>query len=372
MTCAQQGHIYALSEQTGSPVWSDSIGSPIGLRRDWSPDGPPFGLAVGEGLLAVAATDKLVLYAPGTTSTPAPPILDTAAVSHYWTTGQVFWITKGPDNNLWATEFYDNKIARTTTGGAVTECTTPTTNSNPVHIVSGPDGALWFTELGGKVGRITTSGTFTEYPLPAYTEPYGITVGPDNNLWITEAGFGQIVEMHTDGSLGTTVTLPGATPSDSRSPHSITTGPDGNLWVTEAAPGRANIARITTAGSVTEFPLPKTIATDYAQPEDIVSGPDSNLWFTIPGDADYPMGRTPVTHSELGRITTTGSISYFTVPTPFSSPYGLTVGPDGALWFTEAQQDGLVRDDWGMWTDLPVGDHIVCFGRVPGTVSPPC
>src|SRR5439155_356416 len=28
--------------------------------------------------------------------------------------------------------------------------------------------------------------------------------------------------------------------------------------------------------------------------------------------------------------------------------------------------DGIPRDDWGMWTDLPTGNHQVCFGAVPG------
>jgi len=33
-------------------------------------------------------------------------------------------------------------------------------------MVVGPDGAMWFTELfGDKIGRITTGGTLTEYPI---------------------------------------------------------------------------------------------------------------------------------------------------------------------------------------------------------------
>jgi hypothetical protein len=45
---------------------------------------------------------------------------------------------------------------------------------------TGPDGALWFTEMGaGKIGRITVSGTFTEFSLPATaSSPEGITAGP--------------------------------------------------------------------------------------------------------------------------------------------------------------------------------------------------
>jgi virginiamycin B lyase len=41
--------------------------------------------------------------------------------------------------------------------GAITEYVVPTSNSIPVGIASGPDGALWFTESGGianQIGRL--------------------------------------------------------------------------------------------------------------------------------------------------------------------------------------------------------------------------
>jgi hypothetical protein len=28
--------------------------------------------------------------------------------------------------------------------------------------------------------------------------------------------------------------------------------------------------------------------------------------------------------------------------------------------------DGVPRDDWGMWTDIPTGSHTVCFGQAAG------
>lgn len=34
--------------------------------------------------------------------------------------------------------------------------------------------------------------------------------------------------------------------------------------------------------------------------------------------------------------------------------------------------DGIPRDDWGVYTDLPAGDHEVCFGPVAGFAPPPC
>jgi hypothetical protein len=34
--------------------------------------------------------------------------------------------------------------------------------------------------------------------------------------------------------------------------------------------------------------------------------------------------------------------------------------------------DGVPRNDWGMWTDLPTGSHSVCFGPVAGYTAPAC
>ncbi|HEY6064706.1 MAG TPA: hypothetical protein VIY96_01030, partial [Thermoanaerobaculia bacterium] len=61
--------------------------------------------------------------------------------------------------------------------------------SGPVDIVAGNDGALWFSERdANSIGRITTLGLATEYPIPTpASSPEGITLGPDGNIWFTEA-----------------------------------------------------------------------------------------------------------------------------------------------------------------------------------------
>jgi hypothetical protein len=33
--------------------------------------------------------------------------------------------------------------------------------------------------------------------------------------------------------------------------------------------------------------------------------------------------------------------------------------------------DGIPRNDWGMWTDIPTGSHTVCFGPAPGYANTP-
>src|SRR6266851_5201233 len=68
-------------------------------------------------------------------------------------------------------------------------------------------------------------------------------------------------------------------------------------------------------GTITEF-------SPASLPRGITAGPDGNLWFAE--------------SNNIGRITPSGSITTFPVPTQSSSPEGITAGPDGNLWFTDA------------------------------------
>ncbi len=117
----------------------------------------------------------------------------------------------GGEKAVWVSANDSNTIAKVTTSGTVTEYKLPTEkgglkSSSPDGIAAGPDGNLWFTELGGKpdIGKITTSGAITEYPAPAYSR--GITAGPDGDLWMAvEPGeapaIGKINPFPTEGEI---------------------------------------------------------------------------------------------------------------------------------------------------------------------------
>jgi virginiamycin B lyase len=111
-------------------------------------------------------------------------------------------------------------------------------------------------------------------------------------------------------------------------PGGITTGPDGALWFTGSISSK--IGRITTDGKVTEFALPNS----NSQPWGITMGPDGALWFTEASCVRQPGPRCGI-GNKIGRITTTGLVTEFTVPSDGSGPHSITTGPDGALWFTE-------------------------------------
>ncbi len=111
-------------------------------------------------------------------------------------------------------------------------------------------------------------------------------------------------------------------------PAGVCSGPDGNVWFTlwgnASVPSR--IGRITPTGTVTTFDMP----TPNGGGGDIVAGPDGNLWF-LEGFA----GR-------VGRVSPTGAMTEFPIPGSSTRPAVITVGPDGALWFS----DWLRRSIW--------------------------
>jgi len=90
------------------------------------------------------------------------------------------------------------------------------------------------------------------------------------------------------------------------------------------------IGRITTAGVVTEYSGPTR------SPYGITAGPDGALWFN-------EANSVPPIVPKLGRITTSGIIDVFPLPTASLHSYGITVGPDGALWFTNPNGNKIGR-----------------------------
>jgi virginiamycin B lyase len=247
--------------------------------------------------------------------------------------------------------------AKPALAATISEFAIPTGNSEPAGIAAGPDGALWFTEeneFANKIGRVTTSGSFTEFPIPTpSSDPVEIALGPDSALWFTEANANKIGRITTGGSVSE-FTLPTAQinpcPTSSfvpGAPFAIAAGPDGALWFTEVCDNK--IGRITTTGSVSLFAIPSAIS----DPSGIAAGPDGALWFTE-NTASSCQGCLSAGNT-IGRITTSGSISEFTTPTANSGPFGIGAGPDGALWFTENNANKIGRiSTTGSISEFPV------------------
>jgi virginiamycin B lyase len=68
--------------------------------------------------------------------------------------------------------FVSAGCATRTLAQTLTQFPIPTSDSYPLGITAGPDGALWFSEsaccgnTAAKIGRISTAGVITEFPIP--------------------------------------------------------------------------------------------------------------------------------------------------------------------------------------------------------------
>ena len=96
-------------------------------------------------------------------------------------------------------------------------------------------------------------------------------------------------------------------------------GPDGQVWFTEVGNSGGRVDRIAPDGSITQ------VAGDLPGSYGIAPGPI----------ADGAMWVTDFYYNKIDRLTMTGHLDQYTIPTAASEPQGITAGPDGNIWFTE-------------------------------------
>jgi streptogramin lyase len=170
--------------------------------------------------------------------------------------GEPWGLTTGPDHNLWICEFgalqgsnnETGRILRMTTAGKFTAfpLSPPSWTTNPEYITTGPDNNLWFTEYDQtstpyNVERITTTGLITEYALPkASNQPREIATGADGNLWVTEP-LTYIDRVTPTGSIERFAMPKPPGTSLPAQPVGITSGPLRDLWWIETSTGSVGV-----------------------------------------------------------------------------------------------------------------------------------
>ncbi|GEM_PF-2378181 len=242
--------------------------------------------------------------------------------------GTPYAIITAPDGAVWFTEAEcTSGIGRLDSAGAWQHWSiTGNCQSQPLAITRGSDGNLWFADVWSSYGRVSPAGDITRFPMPEPSYPTGITTGPDGNLWLAVAspqGKPFIAKVGLDGTeLAEYQLSPGA-----GEPRGIVTGPDGAVWFTESA----GIGRLTPSGILNEYPLPE--GNGSGGPYQLTVGPDKNIWFV-----EY----MPEGDGRIGRMTPSGHLTEFATP-GLGGLQWITAGPDKALWFTAAHSDAIGR-----------------------------
>jgi virginiamycin B lyase len=124
-------------------------------------------------------------------------------------------------------------------------------------------------------------------------------------------------------------------PDPARFPNSVATAPDGSVWLGEqSVPGVAHF--FPDNGTLVEYAWPGSAA----QPQSTCS-----LKASIWGIALWKgmvWATSQDQNSIVGLNPANGSFRVLVLPQPDSSPYSLTAGPDGALWFTAISSTALI------------------------------
>lgn len=291
-------------------------------------------------------------------------------------------IARGPDGNMWFTEQGGSgKIGKITPQGALTEFSLgesgSTVRKGPIYIVSGPDGNMWFTErIADRIGRISTAGVLTEFPVVANSNPWDIAVGPDGNLWYTE-------DHGVSSSAVWRITTAGVTSKivvsgDFSLPRGIATGSDGNLWLVQLSNSsdsyRDSVLRVTPSGDSTKFSTGITSGVGGSRPINMVAGLAGDVWFT---EGVYGRGQIGLIHSDghlsimsgyhpdydvgsvaagldgslylgdfgkITKFTTAGEAVVYSLSDAGTGwIYGIATSPDGSLWFVDHTNDRIGR-----------------------------
>lgn len=282
----------------------------------------PFGIATG--------ADGNLWFAEDNGSTPAVSTISSSGTNYTkhlllpvqsgtnngWESP--FGVAIGGDGNIWVGDdnsHPDGNMGKVTPAGVLTtyEASHEFTNFD----TPGLDGNEWFSECASNyIASVSTMGPPVNISVSGATDIQGMTLGPDGNVWFTDLGTKKVgtVVAGVASLVSPSLTNQPSTASD------ITSGSDGNLWVAELPGGSpALIAQVSTAGTI----LNQFGGAALGSPNFITAGPDGALWFT------------DTSNNAIGKITTSGTISEFSIPSSGSSPNGIIVGPDGNLWFTE-------------------------------------
>jgi streptogramin lyase len=248
--------------------------------------------------------------------------ITTAGVATAWATAanaQPYGIAMTRSHKRLWTGGYGGIMIGSTAAGVQTDH--PIAGAHIGSVLRGPDKNIWFTDYGNdKIGRLSPSGVATEFALPPGAVPDAMASGPDGNLWIADLGNRKIIK---ESLAGVALASYGKGISPGETVNGIVAGPDGNLYFSEYAGSFSvpdKIGRITTKGKIVEI---GTLPPD-SFPNVLAVGKDKNVYFAI-------------SHLQaVGKIVlATGKVSYHYLPlTSDMGTNAIVNGPDDRLYLS--------------------------------------
>jgi virginiamycin B lyase len=223
---------------------------------------------------------------------------------------------------------------------------TASSQVHPHDIWPAGDGTVWYTaQFRGATGRLDPgTGAFREIPLGPGSSPHGVIADADGNAWITDQGLDAIVSVDRETDAVTVYPVP----APDSNPNTAAFDRRGVLWFTGAGGSYGRLDPAT--GRVDAWPAARGggIAT-ASGPYGITVTPDGVVWFVS------------LRGGYLGRVDPeSGALTVIDPPTRNSGTRRVWSDSRGRLWITESFASKLAMYDpstgrWREWLMPGVG-----------------
>lgn len=230
-------------------------------------------------------------------------------------------------------------------------------------ITAGPDGNMWFTLPGKKVGMISPAGIVQEFELAKIENTIGIAAGPEGRIWVVSIG--KALSFLPANPTGTEELF--ESPLINAQPQ-IVLGPEGLFWVASnnkvakfspkdfngsikevALTGALSPKDIDVAGSL--IAIADTEVVPVVETSRVVTFTPAGVQkdFTIPGPSQGLAGASTGQIAYSAPLAKPEQSGLITPPNPASAfeligdPFGVAYGADQAFWIVQFAAGQLTR-----------------------------
>jgi len=227
----------------------------------------------------------------------------------------------------------------------------PSRTDIPVSIAVARDGVVWFTiELSDAIGWFKDGRIVKVSKGSENLEPLGLATDADGSAWYTDSRMRSISHMSSDGSVHT---------YDLSTPVArlgrLAVAPDGAVWFAE--PTTVSVTRLKDGVFTRHAVVPLAGAGEGGVgPFGVAVDSQGSVWATIPQE------------NKLVRISGTGEMATFDLPTRQSSPGDVAVDGRGTVWVLQQSANKVARFAGGRFEELRV--PTANAGLVALTVAP--
>ena len=258
----------------------------------------------------------------------------------------------------------------------VQEYKIPTKCTQPLAIVTDPQGNVWFAQTNtGKIAKFDpNSESFIEYENPSWPEQrrsmmWGMDYSPDGSIWYTDEAHDRIWKFSIQDEEYVSMTYP----SDGESLPQRLKIHGSEIIVNDFTGGKLTFLDPAQVGEeVTYTSLPSPIESSLAG--DFAIDSQNNVWYT---NWIFQTGGILVkfdrdAYTEDSPLNTATSVYEF--PTDLTTPNGVVIGPEGKLWIVDTSSSFFFSFDpesLEFTKYITSAPHSTTYGNSSGLIKSP-